>query len=158
VARFENAPQVFWQDRWIQYEAGLNLTLEHPLFGAGKEAFVLQMRNKVGQPLEPHSNLLAVAINSGMVGLGAFLWLGVRYVRFVRRGFTAMRQSPLRYYALGSYAGLLGFLVQGLLVSNMGWFMMWAMAAIPPCCILAQRDTDFARAQIRDARSVPYGK
>jgi hypothetical protein len=50
---------------------------------------------------------------------------------------AGMPWSPLRTYAIGVWAGLVGFQVQGLFITNMGWFLMWAMAAIPLCCALA---------------------
>jgi len=75
-----------------------------------------------------------------LIGLAAFLWLIYRYVRYVHAGLKTMQSQSLRYYALGAYAGTVGFQVQGLFITNFGWFLMWATAAIPLCCILVDRE------------------
>jgi len=159
TARFEHLGQEIGTqaDRWIYYRTGLRLWWENPWFGAGDRAFMLEIAQQVGVAQGPHSNVLAVATNAGLIGLAVMLWMVVRYARFVHRGFGSMAVSPLRYYALGSYAGLVGFLVQGLFIANMGWFLMWAIAAVPLCCAMGQRSSDFGCSQPLRGGSVPHG-
>lgn len=128
------------EDRSLYYLTGSRLIVEHPLVPAGETAFMSAISEETaGRPQGPHSNILSVGISGGLIGLSAFLWLICRYVRYVHRGLRTMRSKRLLYYALGTYAGTVGFQVQGLFIANFGWFLMWAAAAIPICCILADR-------------------
>lgn len=142
TARFYSIPQDMGgdDDRSLYYLTGSRLIVEHPLIPAGETAFKSAISDKTGGNLQiPHSNILSAGISGGVLGVSAFLWLIYRYVRYVHRGLCAMRSKPLFYYALGTYAGMVGFQVQGLFITNFGWFLMWAAAAIPICCILADR-------------------
>jgi O-Antigen ligase len=147
-------PQVLWarfgllpeqaggqSDRWIQYATGIRLLWANPVFGSGSNAYRMEMNRQVLGMVDVHSNVLSVAVDSGLVGLAFLLWLVVAYVQFVRRGFASMPWSPPKYYAVGTCAGLIAFLVQGFFIGNMGWFVLWGAAALPVCCVLAHRDT-----------------
>jgi putative inorganic carbon (hco3(-)) transporter len=142
MARFYNIREDMGgdDDRSLYYLVGSRLIVEHPLMPAGETAFKSAISEKTaGGPNIPHSNILSAGISGGLIGLSAFFWLLYRYVRYVHRGLGTMRSKPLLYYALGTYAGTVGFQVQGLFITNFGWFLMWAAAAIPICCILADR-------------------
>jgi len=141
VARFYTIPNEIGGigDRSLYYQTAARLIYEHPLIPAGQDAFMSAIARKAGFPLGPHSNILSAGVNGGLVALAAFLWLVYRYVRYVQAGLQIMQSQSLRYYALGAYTGIVGFQVQGLFITNFGWFMIWATAAIPLCCILADR-------------------
>lgn len=126
-------------DRSLYYLTGAQLMLEHPLIPAGETMFMSAISQKTGIPQGPHSNTLSAGVNAGLIGLSAFLWLMYRYTRYVRRGIRNMRSKPLLYYSLGAFAGTIGFQVQGLFMTNFGWFLMWGVAAIPLCCILTDQ-------------------
>jgi O-antigen ligase len=138
TARFEIIPTEVGgvSDRSIYYLTALKLVRESPLLGVGDAAFMSSMEQVVGVKQGPHSNVLSVVVDSGLVGLASLLWLVWSYVVFVHRGIFRMAGTPLKTYAIGAYAGLIGFQVQGLFISNMGWFLVWAMAAVPLCCVL----------------------
>lgn len=127
-------------DRSLYYPTAISLIYHHLLIPAGEDAFRAAISLKTGFPYGPHSNILSAGVNGGIVGLVAFLWLIYRYCRCVHSGLKSMRSHHLRYYALGTYAGVIGFQVQGLFMTNFGWFLIWAVAAIPMCCILADGD------------------
>jgi putative inorganic carbon (HCO3(-)) transporter len=141
AARFYMIPEEMGgvSDRSLYYPTAMRLIYEHPLIPAGEDAFMSAIAMRTGLPFGPHSNILSAGVNGGLIGLAAFLWLGYRYVRYVQAGLQITQSQSLRYYALGAYAGIVGFQVQGLFITNFGWFMMWATAAIPLCCILADR-------------------
>jgi len=147
TARFEEVPEQVgtMTDRWAHYQIAASQLLRNPLFGGGIELFRSEFEARFGSSGIAHSNLLDVAVNSGAVGLAALLSMLVPYFRFVRRGIAIMPWSPLRYYAIGSCAGLVAFLVQGFFMVNMGWFLLWAMAAIPLCCIVATDEDSASR-------------
>jgi hypothetical protein len=127
-------------DRSIYYSTATKLIFNNPIVPAGEHTYMSQIVNKVGFPLGPHSNILSVGVNGGLIALAAFLWLIYRYLRFVHAGLRSMRSQSLRHYALGAYAGIVGFQVQGLFITNFGWFVFWAAAAIPLCCIIADQN------------------
>ncbi len=142
VARFYDIREEMGgeSDRSLYYLTGAQLMLEHPLIPAGETKFMSAISEKTGSdPEGPHSNVLSAGINGGLIGLSAFFWLIYRYVRSVHRGLSTMRSKLLFYYALGAFAGTIGFQVQGLFITNFGWFLMWGVAAIPLCCILTDQ-------------------
>jgi O-antigen ligase len=156
AARFYTIPEEMGGigDRSLYYPTAMRLIYEHPILPAGEEAFMSAIGQKVGFPLGPHSNLLSVGVNSGLIGLAALLWLMYRYVHYVHAGLKTIESQSLRYYALGAYAGAVGFQVQGLFITNFGWFPMWATAAIPLCCILADRGYSKVNDSRRGQRAV----
>jgi hypothetical protein len=139
LARFYVIPDEMGSvaDRSIYYSTALKLICEYPIVPAGESTYMSHLAARVGFPLGPHSNVLSVGVNGGLIALGVFLWLTYRYVRFVHTGLRSMQSQSLRHYSLGAYAGIVGFQVQGLFITNFGWFMLWSAAAIPLCCILA---------------------
>ncbi len=141
AARFYMIPEEMGGvgDRSLYYLTAMRLIYQYPILPAGEELYMSIIGQKVGFLLGPHSNLLSVGVNAGLLGLAAFLWLMYRYVRYVHSGLRTIQSQSLRYYALGAYTGIIGFQVQGLFITNFGWFLMWATAAIPLCCILADR-------------------
>lgn len=143
LARFYVIPDEIGSvaDRSIYYSTAIKLIREYPIVPAGESTYMSNIVSKVGFPLGPHSNILSVGVNGGLIAMAAFVWLIYRYVRFVHSGLRSMRSQDLRHYALGAYAGIVGFQVQGLFITNFGWFMFWAAAAIPLCCIIADQNS-----------------
>ncbi|HUY13337.1 MAG TPA: O-antigen ligase family protein [Terriglobia bacterium] len=142
TARFEIIPTELGgvSDRSIYYLTAVKLVSESPLLGVGDAKFMSSMQHVVGVRQGPHSNILSIVVDSGLVGVASLLWLVWTYVVFVNRGIFRMAGTPLKTYAIGAYAGLIGFQVQGLFISNMGWFLIWAMAAVPLCCVLVHSE------------------
>lgn len=156
VERFLMIPEQLGgqSDRSIHYEAALESTIENPILGGGSSAFGSALiRREGGEPDIPHSNLLIILVDSGIVGLAAMLWFLIRYVRFLRRALSSMTWSRMKYCLVGIGAGLVAFMAQGLFVPNMGWSILWATAALPVCCAMAQEDTDSVTAKRIDQRS-----
>jgi O-Antigen ligase len=125
-------------DRSLYYETSARLIVQNPLIPAGEDRFMNDISDLTGVPQGPHSNIMSAGVNGGLFGLAAILWLFVTYGRFILRKLRTMPASPLRWYAIATFAGMIGFQVQGLFMTNFGWFLMWAAAALPLCCILVE--------------------
>ena len=93
-------------------------------------------------PLQPHSNLLGVLTNSGLVGFLPFLAFFLGYARWLFHHWGKSRDRTLRIYAAGGLAAVAGLHAQGLFIGNMGWFLLWAMTGIPICCLLARGNSE----------------
>jgi O-antigen ligase len=148
IERFLTIPEQLGgeADRSIHYAAALESTIENPILGGGSSAFGEALwRRGGGEPDIPHSNLLIVLVDSGLVGLGAILWFLIRYIRLLRRGLISMAWSPMKYCLLGTCAGLVAFMAQGLFVPNMGWSLLWSIGALPACCTLVRENANLAR-------------
>jgi len=142
-ARFQYIPAQIGggSDRLLQYYAGLHVFTASPLFGPGASEYEREVTRRTRDPVSDlHSNVLSVVVNSGLVGLALLIWLIISYCGFMYRGLASMMWSPLKYCAVGTLGGLIAFLAQGFFITNMGWFLMWAMLALPPCCVLADRE------------------
>ena len=133
-------------DRTLYYMTSARLLIEHPLIPAGEDQFMSDIADRTGVKQGPHSNIMSAGVNSGVIGFVAILWLFISYALYVRRGLREAPPSALRWYAIATYAGMIGFQIQGLFMTNFGWFMMWAGAALPLCCILAAKQEQQRRA------------
>ena len=134
-------------DRTLYYVTSARLMIEHPVIPAGEDQFMSEIADRTGIKQGPHSNIMSAGVNGGVIGFIAILWLFGSYAIFIRRGLRESPPSALRWYAIATYAGMIGFQIQGLFMTNFGWFVMWAGAALPLCCILAARDEERRAAQ-----------
>jgi len=124
------------------WRANLDMVRERPLVGWGygnyrkfRDAYY-QRYPKADTTAHAHSNFLQMGVDSGLVGLGAFLFLfGV----VLRAGWQAYRRSlisdePFRSLALGCTLSILGFLLGGLTQYNFGdaevVIVFWAMVGV----------------------------
>jgi len=117
---------VTMQQRLSLWQSGLEIFLDHPLFGVGPDNLeeIYPLYNAA--PETPrgfthlHSNVVQIAAESGLVGLLAWLWIWVAYFRCMagvhRR---ALPDDPAaRALLFGSLAAVLGFLAAGLFECN----------------------------------------
>lgn len=102
------------------WHTAVNLTAQHPLLGVGPNAFEAPYREEVARlywpPLEwlvaqPHSLYLALAAETGLLGLGSFLWLLVAWARAALRPVRLLGERP---WALASALALITILVHGI--------------------------------------------
>ncbi len=138
--RFEDVESDFKSDRGIQYRLGFDLFVQNPVVGAGNEAFAMDMAREGMPPLQPHSNLLSVLTNSGLMGFCPFLFFFLGYVRWLFHHWGKVKDRTLKIYAAGGVAAVAGLHAQGLFIGNMGWFLLWAITGIPICSLLARGD------------------
>ena len=134
-------------DRTLYYMTSARLIIEHPLIPAGEDQFMSDIADRTGVKQGPHSNIMSAGVNGGVLGFVAILWLFISYALFIRRGLRETPPSALRWYAIATYAGMIGFQIQGLFMTNFGWFLMWASAALPLCCVLAAKAEQRSAAQ-----------
>jgi putative inorganic carbon (HCO3(-)) transporter len=83
-----------------------------------------------------HNSFLQIAVDSGLVGLTAFLAF---FVVLLRTGWQAYRllpptAEPLRSFALGAWLSIIGFLIGGMTQHNFGdaevVIVMWTVAGL----------------------------
>ncbi len=142
IARFLAIPEQMGgqADRLVHYKAGVATFLRSPLWGGGPRVFGSELvKRDGGEPDIPHANILVVLVDAGALGFAALVWFLGRYLRLLRRGLQSLAWSPLKYYAVGVLGGLIALIVQGFFVANMGWSLLWTLAAVPACCVLAQQ-------------------
>jgi O-antigen ligase len=120
--------------------ANLDMVKDRPLFGWGygnyrkfREPYY-QRYPAANHSGHAHNSFLQVWVDSGLIGLTAFLAF---FVVLLRTGWQAYRLlpptvEPLRSFALGAWLSIIGFLVGGLTQHNFGdaevVIVMWAMA------------------------------
>lgn len=114
-------------ERLSLWKSGLRIVRDHPLTGIGPGMLrgVLPSYS-TESPLHMvgnvHNTPLQIAVEHGLLGLGAWLWI---WVAFARRGLHLFRRLPpeaLRERRLlaGSLAAVAGFLMAGLFEYNFG--------------------------------------
>ncbi|RUU81291.1 O-antigen ligase [Mesorhizobium sp. M7A.F.Ca.MR.362.00.0.0] len=92
--------------RFEYWRSGIVALLDHPLFGAPRSVFLVELGNSV--TWNPHNSVLWVAVNFGLIGLAAYL----AYVGIVMREVAkAAETSPL---FTGAFVGLALVLVWSL--------------------------------------------
>lgn len=120
--------------------ANLDMVKDRPLFGWGygnyrefREPYY-QRYPEANHSGHAHNSFLQIWVESGLVGLTAFLAF---FVVLLRTGWQAYRllpptAEPLRSFALGAWLSIIGFLIGGLTQHNFGdaevVIVMWAMA------------------------------
>lgn len=67
-----------------------------------------------------HNNFVQIAVQMGLVGLGAFILLLVGFYRLLARNLVLGLPPPERAFVVGSIGALTGFLVNGLFDWNFG--------------------------------------
>jgi O-antigen ligase len=124
------------------WQANLDMIKERPLFGWGYGNYK-KFREPYYQPYpaadthaHAHNNFLQVWVDSGVVGLLAFLFL---LSVVLRSGWQAYRSlpaeaEPLRSLTLGGTLSIIGFLLGGLTQYNFGdaevVIVFWAMTGV----------------------------
>lgn len=128
-------------DRFTLWQEALNITKDHPLLGAGLNTYAsvaprYRLTEKTG--VYPHNSYLQMAAESGVMGLGAFLWILV--VLFKTSLMNVKRINDKFYTAalFGLLAGLFGLLahsfvdtdIYSLQLGNLIWLLMGLIIAV----------------------------
>lgn len=124
---------------WV---ANLDMLKDRPLFGWGYGNYrkfrdpYYQRYPKANHSGHAHNSFLQIAVDSGLVGLAAFLAF---FVVLLRTGWQAYRllpptAEPLRSFALGAWLSIIGFLIGGMTQHNFGdaevVIVMWTVAGL----------------------------
>jgi O-antigen ligase len=122
--------------------ANLDMVKDRPLFGWGYGNYrkfrdpYYQRYPKADHSGHAHNSFLQIAVDSGLVGLAAFLAF---FVVLLRTGWQAYRllpptAEPLRSFALGAWLSIIGFLIGGMTQHNFGdaevVIVMWTIAGL----------------------------
>lgn len=137
------------RERLFMWQSGLAILRDHPLTGVGPgqvRVFYPAYRQPEAVKRSTghlHNSPLQVAVERGLLGLGAWVWL---WVAFLIQGWRAARglgptRARERALAWGGVAAVAGFLVAGLFEYNFGdsevVMLAYAVMALP---FIAARD------------------
>lgn len=91
-----------YQDRFYMWYGAVRIFLDNPLLGVGTGGYTaaLKARGKPDWPsiAHPHSNILYMAANFGLVGILAFLWF---FAELIRNSWEA-RHTPQGFFVLAT--------------------------------------------------------
>jgi O-antigen ligase len=116
--------------RFEYWQQALQLS-DNPVIGAGLRA--VQVETDVSK--EPHNDFIRVYVETGLIGLSAYVWLLFSLAKTARRSIRTTR-SPLGHSVAVGFAGCLAALLLLSLVSNvisqlviLWYFLAFAVAA-----------------------------
>ncbi len=106
------------------WKSTLEMIREHPLFGVGPDNFLYAYRDRYLRPeawqesalSHPHNFILDFAARSGLIGLGAFVWIQISFWRGAWFVLRKTKSLSIMNYALciGLMASMVDFLAHGL--------------------------------------------
>ncbi|GAP18384.1 O-antigen ligase family protein [Levilinea saccharolytica] len=134
--------QYLWAPAWEAF-------LRSPLVGSGPYTFIYFYLANASIPPETlfvyaHSMFLDVLSGSGLLGLGAFLWMLAALVRWLWRGLRSA-QGFERAAILGGLGALAAFLVHGLVdsvhhtIPTSAWAAAWVLGTAAGSCPAGER-------------------
>jgi O-antigen ligase len=124
------------------WQANLDMVRERPLFGWGYGNYkkfrdpYYQRYPKADTTAHAHNNFLQIWVDTGLVGLGAFLMLFWAMLRLSWQTYRTLPEfvEPLRGVVLGGLLSIVAFLIGGLTQYNFGdaevVIVMWATAGL----------------------------
>jgi len=131
-------------DRIYFLEGGLKIIRDYPITGVGWEGFrKVYPRYKPAEALESgcnaHNNFLDVAVDSGLLGLGIFIWLLLTIYKVGFQIFKRLDNGYFKGIAWGFLGSFTAFLIAGLSQYNFGdsevvmlfYFLLGMVMVIP---------------------------
>ncbi|MBI4610655.1 MAG: O-antigen ligase family protein [Candidatus Rokubacteria bacterium] len=130
-------------ERFYFWDAGLRMLKDAPLLGLGPGGVRLYYpdykhpdarRARTGHL---HNNLVQIAAERGLLGLGAWLWIWVAFLLRAGRIYAQLppARADDRVLVAGSLAAVIGFLIAGLFEYNFGDSevigLVWVVMAFP---------------------------
>ena len=113
------------QLRLQMWAAGLDVIKDYPVTGCGYKCLYLVHDQYTQHPIlqeyyyNLHSNIFQITVDSGLMGLGAWLGLWIAYFIAIYRKFRQpSRHTPPQWILGGSAAAVLSFLIAGLFETN----------------------------------------
>ena len=130
--------------RFHQWQAGLEMMLDHPLTGVGLgnyDTIYKQYKFFEERKTYPHahSNIVQIGAETGILGLSIFFWMMVSAFRGIWHKVRTTNTNPLVFsLSMGALAAFLGFHFAGLFEYNFGdsevqllfWFIMGSIEKI----------------------------
>jgi len=131
-------------DRIYFLEGGLRIIRDHPITGVGWEGFrKVYPRYKPSEARESgcnaHNNFLDVTVDSGLLGLGIFIWLLITIYKVSFYIFEKLEDGYFKGIAWGFLGSFTAFLIAGLSQYNFGdsevvmlfYFLLGMVTVIP---------------------------
>jgi O-antigen ligase len=130
-------------DRLSMWKSSLKIVKDYALTGVGWESFgkIYPEYISPGTYRSPHAhnNFLNVAVESGMLGLGIFLWLLIVILKVGVSIFKRVQDGYLKGISLGFLGGFVAFVIHGLTEYNFGdsevvmlfYFLLGMVMVIP---------------------------
>lgn len=112
------------QDRVDIWRAALDIFKDHPWTGCGFRCGVVMAEDYPQHPIlkqfrAQHSNVLQLLVETGILGLAAWLAIWVVYFKYAFAGWRDVTAQPERaWQRLGGLAAVMGFHTYGLVESN----------------------------------------
>ncbi len=108
-------------NRIYMWKSSVHIIKAHPLFGVGWGCFkkfypLYILPQAAGIYSHTHNNFINIAINTGIIGLGIFLWIII--VIFKKAFLLIKEKNSLKIIYLGLTASIISFFVSGLTESN----------------------------------------
>ncbi|NQT33462.1 MAG: O-antigen ligase family protein [Candidatus Omnitrophica bacterium] len=133
IFTLENRTVAVRKKTWI--EAG-KIIKDHPLVGSGPNTYAyIAPQYKVSEEtgIYPHNSYLRMAAESGILGLGAFLWMLAILFRTLFGAFKRVKDSLYSTLLLGIITGLFAFFMHSFVDTNIYsmqvGMLMWFMIA-----------------------------
>jgi len=125
-------------DRVAMWQAAIGMIADRPILGHGVNTFMAHyLHYWVGGEYHPryaHNCYLQMWAETGIVGLGMFLWLLRGLLNLWGRAIRRLSDGPHRYLLLGLMAGLVAFLAQAAIDTNFyamrQAFLFWTLAGV----------------------------
>jgi len=129
--------------RRLHWQAAINMIKAHPLIGVGINTFPLNYtRYKISSDTMTgwyaHNAYLNMAAEIGLIGLGIFILMLGTIIRNWWRSYKKIDTADLQAFSLGIFGGFIGYLVAGILESNLQysnlavlfWFSLGILVAM----------------------------
>lgn len=127
--------------RTILWREGLNIVKDFPVLGSGLNTYAVvapkyKLSEKTG--IYPHNSYLHMAAETGLVGLGAFLWIIWVLFRTSIRNLKKIKDKFYNAVLIGLLSGLFGFLIHSFVDTNfyslqlsvLMWYVMGLIVAV----------------------------
>jgi len=131
-------------DRIYFWKGSLRIIRDYPVTGSGWKGFrLVYPKYEPAASQQPachaHNNFLDIAVSSGLLGLGVFLWLLIIIYKFVFHIFMYVEDGYFRGIAWGFLGSFTAFLIAGLSQYNFGdsevvmlfYFLLGMVTVIP---------------------------
>ena len=113
------------QDRFFMWDTGWKIFMEHPIVGNGLNTFFVKYMEFRGDQYRglkgsyAHNGYLQIAADTGLIGLGAFLFLLVKFFWSTIRSIKICKDEFYGTLFLGMFAGITAFLIQSFFDVNL---------------------------------------
>lgn len=101
------------------WKISLNIILMNPIFGLGPANYYwyTALYPILGYfvPFNSHNNYIDIISQTGLIGLGVFIWLCWEIGRLIWRSHTRMPEGFERSFIYGCFGGLCGMVIAGML-------------------------------------------